>query len=134
MKSSLRGQGGFTLIELILVIVILGILAATVMGKYQDLQEEAKEAVVQGIAAELSSATKANFAKCAVNASSTSCNTIKSTNTCDTVASALLTDNGGATFSNTALSDCSGAGSIDSIHCTVSKDSHSYNATIVCTE
>ena len=38
---------GFTLIELVIVIVILGILAAIVVPKYEDLAGEAENAAVQ---------------------------------------------------------------------------------------
>ncbi|MBQ8706615.1 MAG: prepilin-type N-terminal cleavage/methylation domain-containing protein [Succinivibrionaceae bacterium] len=42
-------RNGFTLVELIVVIVILGILAATVAPKFVDLQSEAKVATLKGL-------------------------------------------------------------------------------------
>lgn len=42
--SKMTDQRGFTLIELVIIIVVLGILAAVAIPKYQDITAQAKEA------------------------------------------------------------------------------------------
>lgn len=57
-----RQQSGFTLIELIAVLVILGILAATAVPKFINLSDEAQIAATDNIAGTIESASALNHA------------------------------------------------------------------------
>lgn len=49
-KISFKKSSGFTLIELVIVVVILGFLAVTAIPKFLDLTDQAKQANIEGMA------------------------------------------------------------------------------------
>ncbi len=63
-----QAQKGFTLIELVMVIVILGVLAATALPKFVDLKTDARQAALDGVRGALSSAAAINYAARSANA------------------------------------------------------------------
>ena len=80
-------QAGFTLIELVVVIVILGILSAVALPKFIDMSGDASTAALKGVVGAISSASAINYA-------ARSANSLKGSATigltCQTAATAIL--------------------------------------------
>jgi len=84
----MKRQQGFTLIELVMVIVILGVLAAIAVPKFVDLKRDAQQAAMQGVAGAAASASAINYAGCQLSPASTASapnNKCQAVNTCNSV-------------------------------------------------
>ena len=70
----MKRQGGFTLIEMVVVIVILGILAVTAAPRFLNLQDDARAATLQGLKGAIDGAAGITFGKAAIQGKETSNN------------------------------------------------------------
>lgn len=85
-----RKEQGFTFIELVMVIVILGILAAVAIPRFIDLAGNAQTAAVQGIAGSLGSASAINYAGCSAVGNVVTSGKCIAVTQCSDVASAII--------------------------------------------
>lgn len=90
MRSSafaprLGKSGGFTLIELVIIIVVLGILAAVAIPKYQDLTGQAKESAARASLGAIRSGVAIFYANAAVTTGTATWPTLSQLETYGTV-------------------------------------------------
>jgi prepilin-type N-terminal cleavage/methylation domain-containing protein len=70
-KAGRSEAAGFTLIELVIVIVILGILASVAIPKYEDMREQARTAALKGQLGSIRSAVSIQYGRNALNGAAT---------------------------------------------------------------
>ena len=106
----LNKQRGFTLVELVATTVILGVLAAVAIPKFNDLKGDAAQSAVTGIASTLTTAANSNYAKRSASASAGT-KTAGADITCATVAPLLLASTMPELYSVTSATPAAAAAS-----------------------
>ncbi len=99
-----KKQMGFTLIEIVMVLVLLGILSAVAVPKYFDLQEQALQNAAKATVAEYQARLNARFAS-----------ELLAGNTCDKAVEAAKDGTNGLVYKSALMADSFGSWTIKSV-------------------
>ena len=119
-----KAQGGFTLIELIITIVVIGILAAVAGPSLFNVSDDAETAAVKAQAKNLDSAIDINTGGCALTSNKATANKCIAINNCNQAGSLLKTGSLPSEFSinDQAITGADGTGKTS---CTLTKGTKS---------
>lgn len=131
-----KQQGGFTMIELVMTITILGVLSAVAVPKFVDLRADAEAAVAKSVAASVTQAFSNNYVAYMANSAGANGSSVGGTSVGSAYLNSIATNmlGGGINgFSVTGSVACGGNGATQTVGISNNASAVSASATVTCT-